>query len=355
MKINACKMVSGAIIVACLVVLAGCGEKAEEDVAVAAPVDRQIPVVIETASKGDLQELFTLPVVLEAWEDLTIAAEVSGVVERIYHGEGDPVAAGISLADIDSKTIISSLNRDQSAVEVLKSKLTRYQQLLSEGLVSQQEFDDLENSLTAAEAALQATRIQLANSKPTAPVRGIVDHVFVDRGEFVDRGNPILRLVQVDRLKALANVPEKDVPFLRKGQQVRLEPAEILSEAVGSCEGDIEYIAFAADEATRTYRTRITLDNKDLRLRPGMIMRATFVRRRLSDVVSVPLFAVIDRDGHKSLFVKNGDAAKEVSVTIGASIGDRVVVKEGLAEGQQVVVKGQQLLIDGTAITVRGE
>ncbi len=334
--------------------IAGCKENSAEEIVPVAPVTKQIPVEVESVVKSDLQESFTLPVGLEAWEDLTIAAEISGVIEKIYYEEGDAVAIGDALLDIDSKTIKSLLSKDQSTVDVLKSKLSRYQALLRDGLVSQQEYDDLDNSLTAAEAALQATRIQMADSKPKAPVRGIVDRLYVDRGEFIERGKPLLRLVQVDRLKAIANVPEKDVPFLHKGQAVDLVPAEILSDEVQTLRGTIEYIAYAADEATRTYRTRIILDNKDMRLRPGMIVRAGFVRRQLKSVFSAPLFAVIDKEGDKVVFVQDGDVAREVKVQVGASIGDRVVIVHGLEEGQHIIVKGQQLLVDGTAIVVRG-
>ena len=354
MKNNVKILVSAAIILMCFLALAGCKEKDEQELRSMVPVTKQIPVEVEVANKKNVRETFTLPVGLEAWEDLIIAAEISGVVEKIYFEEGDHVKAEDLLIDIDSKTIKSLLNRDRSTVNLLQSKLSRYKQLLQDGLVSQQEYDDLSNNLTSAEAALQTTKIQMSDSKPKAPVKGIVDRLYVDRGEFIERGEPLLRLVQVDKLKALANVPEKDVPFLRKGQNVELVPAEIITDDAQTIQGTIEYIAYAADEATRTYRTRIVLSNQDLKLRPGMIVRASFVRRQLMDVYTVPLFAIIDKDGEKYVFVQDGDTAREVSVEVGASIGDRVVIRKGIDEGQSIIVKGQQLLVDGAAIVVRG-
>jgi len=83
-----------------------------------------------------------------------------------------------------------------------------------------------------------------------------------------------------------------------------------------------------------------------------MIVRARFVRRELDQVISVPLYALIDRDGDKSVFVVDGDVAREVSVTLAGSVADRVVISQGLSPGQQVVVKGQQLLVDGAGIIV---
>ena len=84
-------------------------------------------------------------------------------------------------------------------------------QLESEGLVSRQDVDDLNNGLVSAQAALKAMRLQIDKTMPSAPIAGIVDHIFVDRGEYVDPGKPLIRLLQVERLKAIADVPEKDV------------------------------------------------------------------------------------------------------------------------------------------------
>jgi len=335
-----------------LLTLVACDDRTTATEENSAPAPKLTPVVVETVSRQDLKEVFTLPAGLEAWEDLIISAELSGPVDSIHFQEGEAVPAGKVLVEIDSRTIGSMLTRDRSEVEVLKGKLARYQQLLREGLVSQQEVDDLRNRLTAAEAALQMTGIQLANSRPVAPVSGLVDRLYVDRGEYVEKGKPILRLVQIDKLKAIASVPEKDVPFLRRGQEVQLSPAEILTNEVTSVSGIIDYIAYAADETTRTYRTRIILDNGGHMLRPGMIVRARFVRRELDQVISVPLYALIDKDGDKSVFVVDGDVAREASVTLAGSVADRVVISQGLSPGQRVIVKGQQLLVDGAGIIV---
>ncbi|WP_029918101.1 efflux RND transporter periplasmic adaptor subunit [Pelobacter seleniigenes] len=342
----------------CLLLVSGCDKKQDAAVpAVAAeqPVAKVIPVGVETVARENQEEAFTLPASLEAWEDLTIAAELAGPVEKVHYSEGDAVKAGDVLLEIDSDTINSNLVRDAENVAVAERKLERYQQLEKDGLVSRQDVDDLENSLAAARAAVQTTRIQLAKSKPKAPVNGIVDRIYVDRGEYIEMGKPLLRLVQVDRLKVIADVPEKDVSYLHLGQAVEVMTAGITAPDGQAIEGRIEHIAYAADDTTRTYRTKIVIANKDRRLRPGMIVRAVFVRRKLDDVISVPMYALIDRDGDKFVFVVTDGIAHEVKVTIGRSIADRIVIESGLEVGQQLVVKGQQLLVDGAAVVVRGE
>ncbi|MDX2480228.1 MAG: efflux RND transporter periplasmic adaptor subunit [Desulfuromusa sp.] len=314
--------------------------------------EKVVPVTIERVALEDLTETFTLPASLEAWEDLALDAEIAGSVQQIHFKEGASVQAGDILLEIDPETIKSYLYRDQQNVAVIERKLKRYQGLAAEGLISQQELDDLDNVLIAAKAALKTTKLQLEKSFPRAPVSGIVDRLYIDRGEYVDPGKPLLRLVQVDKLKVIADVPEKDVPFLKTGQHVEVIPASINTQPSTSISGIIDQIAFSANSTTRTYRTKIVIDNSSATLRSGMIVRAKFIRQQLKKVISVPLFAVMDRDGEKIVFLAENGLARKVNVILGSSIGQRVVVEHGLSENQSLIVAGQQLLIDGAKIEV---
>ncbi|MEA3363112.1 MAG: efflux RND transporter periplasmic adaptor subunit [Thermodesulfobacteriota bacterium] len=332
--------------------LSACSRQDESSAETAKQPEKVVPVTVEQITLSDLVETFTLPAHLEAWEDLTLAAEIAGAVQKIHYREGAQVRAGATLLEIDPDTIKSYLQRDRQNVTVIERKLERFRQLEADGLVSQQELDDLENGLTAARSALKTTELQLAKSLPRAPVSGVVDYLYVDRGEYVDPGKPLLRLVQVDKLKVVADVPEKDVPFLKIGQKVEIIPAAMSHLSSDSMVGIIDYIALSANTTTRTYRTKIILDNSSAKLRPGMIVRAKFVRQSLDQVISVPLFAVIDRDGEKVIFLAEDGRARQVKIMTGSSIGQRIVVRQGLIENQSLIVEGQQLLIDGAKIEV---
>jgi membrane fusion protein (multidrug efflux system) len=254
--------------------------------------------------------------------------------------------------EIDPDTIQNLLEKGQNDFTLVENKLHRYQQLVADGLVSQQELDDLENRLIAVKSALETTKLQLAKSFPQAPVSGIIDRLYVDRGEYVDPGKPLLQLVQIDKLKVIANVPEKDVQFLHAGDQVEIVTASINTRPSDPIFGVIEHIAVSANPTTRTYRTKIIIDNRSSKLRPGMIVRAKFVRQQMKQVISVPLFALIDRDGEKFVFLNDNGQARKVHVVLGNSIGQRIVIEQGLMANQSLIISGQQLLVDGTKVEV---
>ncbi len=178
----------------------------------------------------------------------------------------------------------------------------------------------------------------------------MVDRRLVDAGEYVDPGKPLLRLVSVEQLEVIADVPEKDVRFLKPGQQVTITPAIIHGDQAEPLTAIIEYIAFVADEASRTYRTRMLIEQSSGILRPGMIARVTFVRQEHRQAIVVPMSSVLDRRNTKIAYIVEDGYAREVEVVTGSSVGRQLVVRSGLEVGQQLVIKGQQLLIDGVAV-----
>ncbi|SEA74342.1 membrane fusion protein, multidrug efflux system [Desulfuromusa kysingii] len=351
MKIFEKSMCKFVVIFVLLGLVSGCSRE-DKLPAESVRAEKIISVAVEPVVLGDLTDTFTLPANLEAWEDITLSAEVSGGLYKINFAEGDQVAAGQVLLEIDPETVKTQQLKAQNDVNLVQSKIHRYQQLIADGLVSQQELEDLENRLVTAKSTLLATELQLQKSFPQAPVNGTIDRIYVDRGEYVSPGMPLLQLVQVDQLKVIADIPEKDVQFLHIGDQVQIIAASIEPSSASPFIGVIEHIAITANPTTRTYRTKIIIDNRSAKLRPGMIVRAKFVRQQLQQVISVPLFAVIDREGEKFVYINDNGRAKKTAVVIGRSIGQRIVIEDGLEVNQSLIVAGQQLLIDGNKVEV---
>lgn len=331
--------------------MSGCESVPSEDLT-ATNNDRRVNVITEVLTPVNLTETFTLPARIQAREDLTLSAEIAGVVIQTHVIEGMKVVRGQKLLEIDSAIIRSQLEREAQNVEVLTRRYERLHRLEQEGLVSRQELDDVANGLTAAQSGLRQAQIQLDKSTLQAPINGIVDRRYVDPGEYVDLGKSLLRLVRVDQLEVVADIPEKDVSFLQPGQEVTIVLATMHGFDLKEVRAVIEHISFVADDNSRTYRTTMLIDNPTPELRPGMIVRATFIRQEHQQALAVPLFAVMDRRGKKIVYIVEDDLAREVEVSTGSSIGGQLIVRSGLRAGQQLVVTGHQLLIDGALVRV---
>jgi membrane fusion protein, multidrug efflux system len=345
--------VAGGMALVALLALTGCGQGSQSEDGLTPAPQKVTNVTVQTVQPEDLRETFTLPGTLEAWEDLTLAAELAGPVRWIGPREGAKVRKGEPILRIDPETMEAGLARDQADYELQKRQLERMEQLAGQKFVSQQEYDQARRAFEVAEAEVRRSRIALEKSTLRAPVDGIVDCWLVDCGEYVTEGTPVATVVQVNRLKVLVEVPEKDVPFLRTGDRVRIIPAAITGSAHPERSGDIIHLAFKAAPLTRTYLAKVEVDNQGGDLRPGMIVRVGLTRREFSGVIAVPLFSVVDRDGEKVVYVEEDGLARVRPVTLGPVVGERVVIAGGLRDGERLIVQGQQLLTDGSSIHIQ--
>ena len=324
-----------------------------ETVAEAVPEVEKNPVnvMVEILKPQDVEETFTLPGTLEAWENLTLSLEQPGTILWVGPSEGDRLKTGDEILRIDKEALLSQHARNGTEYDIRKKQLERADSLLKDQLISERERDDVYQAFQSATTSLTETRIALEKSTLLSPIDGILDRLLVDRGEYGNVGAPAAVIVKVDKLKVIVDVPEKDVSFTKTGQKVVVLPAGVKGKGVGRS-GRIIHVSYLANEMTRTYRSKVQIANSDGFLRPGMIVRVKFVRRVINDAIVVPLYAVVDRDGEKFVFVVEDGTAVSRKVRLGPIINGTVVIFGGVQVGEHLVVKGQQLVIDGGPVTV---
>ena len=338
-----------------LPLVAGCGSDAPSEThadPLLSAVEKGTSVNVQVVTAQDLEERFTLPASLEAWEDLTLAAEIAGPVDWVGPHEGETLTADQKILTIDSVSQKANLERDRVDAKVQQKAMERLASLVAENLVSRQEYD---NSVTAYEASkqkLELSHIALQKSSVRAPIAGVLDARLVERGEYVKVGDPVAVVVQVDRLKAIIDVPEKDVRYLHLGEEVSVIQAQIDTGEKIRRAGKLIHLAYKADPLTRTYLGKIEVDNRDRQLRPGMIVRIEALRREIKGAIAIPLYAVVDLDGRKVVFVEEQGKAQLRVVKVDRVIGDQALIRAGLSLNERLIVKGQQLLADGTPVNV---
>jgi membrane fusion protein (multidrug efflux system) len=171
----------------------------------------------------------------------------------------------------------------------------------------------------------------------------------VDPGEFVGRGEPVVELVDTDKVEVEVNVPELDVKYLRAGEEVLLR-VDALPEETFS--GRIEFVSYKADPLTKTFRVKVLVENQAGRIRPGMIVRVAMLRQVVPDALTAPLFALVDKGGERILFVEQDGIARSRTVSLGIIDGDRVQITQGLEPGDRLIVTGQTQVEDGIRVQV---
>ncbi len=328
------------------------GEKGSENSAEAEET-KAVNVVVFPLVPETIEETFVLPGTLEAWENLTLSLEQSGPIEWVGPREGDRVKAGQPILTIDKSLLEIRHARNQTEFDLARKQLERVMKLYEKQLVSQRELDEAQQAFDNASTDLEQSSISIEKSTLVSPINGILEEILVERGEYGNVGMPAAIVVQVDRLKVAVDVPEKDVSFVHAGQDVEVLTADLEGQPGTVRGGEVFHVSYLADQSTRTYQAKIEIDNSEGLLRPGKIVRVRFVRRTLRDVLVVPLYAVLDRGGNRSVYVEAGGQAFLREVELGPVIGDRVVVLGGLEEGGRLIIRGQQLVGDGDPVNVR--
>lgn len=347
--------------------LAGCTASADvhEDES-KKPVASGIRVEVIHVGRSSFDDRLESTGSLEADADVTLSARAAGTLLSLAP-LGKRVKKGAIVAEIDPGIPVSGVQQAKATREaavadlaLAKENYVRQKPLYEKGVISAIEFQRLNAEyaqsrarLAQATAALLQAKEAVENTKLVTPFEGIVDQHFVDRGEQVNPGAAVLRVLDASTLIVKAGLPERYAADIQEGAPVEVRfPAYRLEPRTGR----VRFVATAIDPRSRTFDVEVTLDNQDGRLKPEMVAKLIVTRAQLKDALVVPQAAVMRDELGLHVFIVEGELegpkiARRRSVqTTGRSNGN--VVISGVEEGSQVVVLGQTKLIDGDLVTV---
>jgi multidrug efflux pump subunit AcrA (membrane-fusion protein) len=189
-----------------------------------------------------------------------------------------------------------------------------------------------------------------------SPVRGIVGRVYLDKGARVSPPDPgpgmgtaILRIVNMDQVKVVVNVIERDFSKIKLNQRAKISVGAYPDETFT---GKITLISPTINPVTRTASVEIIIPNRDHRLKPGMFAQVDIIIREKDDAILIPTYAVLEQsDVNKVFILANGKAASQV-VRLGADQGELVEVVSGVDVGDSLVVAGHHKISSGEAVRV---
>ncbi len=367
--------------------LAGCGESPNPSHT--ATAESPVAVRTQAASFQGWPDNYEATGTVRARTAAAISSKVMGYVREVTVQTGDRVEAGKALVRLDARDLEAGYrqaeaarNEAQSAVAEVESAVAaakanldlaqvtdrRMQDLFDKKSISNQEMDETNARLKAAQAGYDAARSKQAQLKQkiaqaeeavqsaaimksyaeiTAPFAGTVTEKRVDPGNLATPGFPLLTLEREGSYRLEANVEESKLPLIRRGQAV-----DVMIDAIGQrLRAQVSEIVPAVDAASRSYIVKIDLPAHP-QLRSGIFGRAIFplgTRR----VLAIPSEAVVERGQVQSVFVADGGVARVRLVTLGTSAAGQREVLSGLAAGEMIVVPIPSQLADGAKVEVR--
>ena len=330
---------------------ASCGTKQEHKEK--APIRVKTELVSAEAPSGGQ----TYVGVVEEAQATAVSFTGMGIVRRVYVREGQAVSRGQLIAEMDDTQARNLLAGAQASVEQAEDALQRYSLLHERGSLTDAQWVEIQSKVAQARSQLAVAKKNVADCRLTAPVGGIVGRKNVSAGETAMTSQAVVTILDISSVRVKFSVPETDIQAIRPNT-----PTLVSVEALGkSFSGGVIEKGVQADALTHTYDVRVRVNNSGRTLLPGMVAKVeisgnkteAFSAPRQTFVPSLPLTAV-QRRADGSLFVWTIDAsglAHRTPVEIGAAVGNRIEIVEGLSSKERVVVEGYQKLSEGSKVT----
>ncbi len=334
------------------------------------------PAMVEAQPVTEVRARIGTPLIasVEAVMRSRLAAEEEGRIERRAFDEGDRVEAGAELLWIDTALRRVDLIRAEAMVEVSQTEIrtarieferaereaVRIGSMFERGASPEKELLDARTALERARGLLATAEATLAERKASvarleaeiskcvvrAPFSGRIARRSVEVGGWVSRGDVIAELVQIDPLFVTASVPESLVGQLKLGAT-----AVVSFDALAGAEREavVVQILPEADESSRTLRVRLQMENDDEAIRPGFFARVSLLSDEQTSI-GVPADAIVRQGPITMVMVIRSGLAQPVPVTVGSTVGDRVMVKGEIKAGELVVTRGNESLQPGSPV-----
>jgi membrane fusion protein, multidrug efflux system len=310
---------------------------------------KNIPVFVMDVKKMKMEEEVSSNGSFSAIHELTVMSETQGRVVSLYFNTGDFVQKGQLLAQLDDELIRSKLSLAQATFEKAKSDFQKYEGLLKTGAISSQQLEESRIALKMAETEVTGYKKQMEYACIKAPIQGNIVKRQVETGSVIMPGTVIAEIVDISRLKFIANVSEDEAVKIKKGMKV-----SIISSMFPGTEykGTVQSASVKADDARR-FAVEVDLmnDPKHL-LKAGMYGTALFGYGNVHDALCIPRHSIVGSIRTPRVYVVEGANAVLKDIRIGRSTDGQVEVLEGLKEGDRVVTSGQINLENNTPVAI---
>ena len=308
-----------------------------------------IPVFVTELKMQKMSDNFTTNGSFSAIHELTLLSEGQGKVMGLLFNTGDFVKEGQVMAKLDDELVRSQLSLAQANYDKAKSDLLKFEGLLKADAVSSQQVEDARLFLKKAETDVTTLRKQLGYMSVKAPIQGTIVRRYIETGSLLMPGAMVADIVDISKLKFIANVAETEAVRIQKGMKVDL----VSSMFPGvHYPGTVVSIGVRADESKR-FPVEIEMPNDPKHsLKAGMFGTASFTFGEEKEFLCIPRHAIIGSIKIPKVYIIEAGKAVIREIHIGKATDSDVEVLDGLKPGDKVVTAGQINLDNNSPVTI---
>jgi RND family efflux transporter MFP subunit len=309
-------------------------------------------VEISPVEKGLFQHFIQVQGIVESDNNIMVAPQSSGLVEKIYVNVGDTVNRGQLLAELDGSILESSIAEVENGLRLAETIFERQQRLWDKNIGSEIEYLQAKNNKESLEKRLETLEEQYKMTKIFAPLSGTIDELLIKEGEMAAAGLGAIRVVQLSNLKIVVDLSEVYISRIRKDDLVHV------NLPITGREFDLRVSAVSQviDPNNRTFQVEMKIPKSETGIKPNMLAVLTINDYANPEALTVPTNIIQETGTEKFVFVAEQHneewIARRRSVKTGKNYNNRAEVLSGLQEGEHVVTFGYQNLSDGNTLTV---
>lgn len=335
-----------------VILVSSCGNNKETEETVK---NHKIPVEVLSVQPQTFNHYFNVKANVEAVEYAIISPETPGQIKKIYVNEGQHVNKGDLLLKQNSAVVEGQIRSVKTQLNLAKITYNKQKELWLEKKVgSEIQYLQAKTQYESLQEQLKTLQAQLAMSEIKAPFSGIVDKINSKEGELASPGMQIIQLVNLSKMKFVGDISETYLPVINKGDTVDISfstyPDFKLREPIYRT-GNI------INPSNRTFEIEVRAKNISGKLKPNMISTITINDYTKDSALVVPSI-IIKKDFEKQfIFVAvEGDSAtiaSKVYVETGRSYKDKTIITKGVDIGDKVIVKGYNIVSNGSLVEVK--
>jgi len=288
---------------------------------------------------------------VEADRSVNLLPEMGGQIKRVLVSEGDRVAAGQTLVEIDNSVMRSTLDEIKKSLNLAVTLFEKQERLWKQGIGSEVQYLQAKTNKESLEQRIQTLQTQMAMTRVKAPFAGIVDEMSAKEGEFAAPGMALGRLISAGKASVTVDIPESYSNVVGKGQKVDL----LFPSINKTLEARVTQVSDYINPDNRTFKVYVNLPATG-EFKPNMLAKVRVRDYEANQALSVPAALVQqDMNGAQYVFVykavKGGIGLVEKRpVTIGKNNGSQVEIGSGLKMGEILVDKGARTVRDGQSV-----
>lgn len=343
------------VIIALLAAVISCNNQPQSET-----TELAIPVSVENVRLQSISQYINTTGTAKSIYETTLNSEITGEYQLMKNPAtgvpfklGDKVKAGQVIIRLEDAEYVNgiALEAKKLNLDIAEQEYEKQKSLYDKGGVTLRELRNSEVSKTNARYDYESAELRLAKMNITAPFSGvIVELTYYTNGTRVSTGQPMVSLMNYEKMYVDINLPEKNISEIQLGQKVIVTNYTIVEDTLT---GVVSELSPMISSETRTFGGKLLINNPDLKLRPGMFVKTDIITAQKDSVIVIPKDIILSGNRGKYVFVVGrNSSADDRTISTGIENQDFIEITQGIAKNDRLIIKGFETLRDNSKVKV---